>query len=41
MSSDHDNNGKAIKINVWINEERLEALANAGWPSWPTRRSRA
>lgn len=30
MSSDHDNNGKAIKINVWINEERLEALANAG-----------
>lgn len=30
MSSDHDNNGKAIKINVWINEERMEALANAG-----------
>lgn len=30
MSSDHDNNGKAIKVNVWINEERLEALANAG-----------
>ena len=22
--------GKKIKINVWINEERLEALANAG-----------
>lgn len=26
MSSD----GKKIKVNVWINEERLEALANAG-----------
>lgn len=26
MSSDE----KTIKVNVWINEERLEALANAG-----------